>query len=43
MINVKCPICKKGNPFQDCCGYEKLTGKKIYTIFDFIKSLIKNK
>ena len=41
MIYSKCPICKKGSPLQDCCGYEKLTGKKIYTIIDYIKILFK--
>ena len=37
MIYTKCPICKKGNPFEVCCGQDKASGKKIYTIFDFIK------
>ena len=43
MIYTKCPICKKGNPFEVCCGQDKTSGKKIYTIFDFIKNLFKNK
>ena len=43
MIYSKCPICKKGTPFTDCCGYDKETGKKIVTIFDLIKKLIKFK
>jgi hypothetical protein len=33
MIYTKCPICKKGNPFEVCCGQDKASGKKIYTIF----------
>jgi|LakMenEpi03Aug12_release.lakeMendotaPanAssembly.Ray.scaffolds.fasta_scaffold3347717_2 hypothetical protein len=43
MIYTKCPICKKGNPFEVCCGQDKASGKKIYTIFDFIKNLFKKK
>lgn len=39
MIYTKCPICKKGNPFEICCGHDKITGAKVYTIFDFIKKL----
>jgi hypothetical protein len=41
MIYSKCPVCKKGNPFEVCCGYEKLTGEKVFTLFDIIKRFFK--
>jgi hypothetical protein len=41
MIYTKCKICKKGNPFEVCCGYDKTTGKKVYTIYDYLKKIFK--
>ena len=43
MIYVKCPICKKGNPFEVCCNHDKMTKKRVFTIFDYIKSIFKIK
>ena len=40
MIYTKCPICKKGNPFEICCGHDKMTGEKIITIFDYIRKAL---
>lgn len=27
-IHTKCPICKKGSGFVNCCGFNKETGEK---------------
>jgi len=43
MIYVKCPICKKGSPFEVCCNYDKQTRERIFTILDLIKKLFKIK